>query len=262
MLIDWFTVVAQAVNFLVLVWLLQRFLYKPILHAMETREQTIASQLSEAEKHKVEAEADSMKFRRAREEFEKEKLALWRQVETDAEGVRQQLREKIRQEIEATRQKWREALVDEQAAFKAELDQGICREVFSIARNVLTDLAGTDLEERIAAIFIRRLEELNADEKEKLLSILGQNKQPAVIRSGFALPARARDAVEEAVDRLKPAGADPTIRYEIAPELVGGIELAADGRKVCWTIADYLSSLERKVQLITAQKTKNNGNVE
>jgi len=46
------------------------------------------------------------------------------------------------------------------------------------------------------------------------------------------------------------------------PELVGGIELAADGRKICWSIAGYLSSLEQKVRRIMAQKTRNNGNIE
>ena len=41
--IDWFTVVAQAINFLILVWLLKRFLYKPILHAIDEREKGIAA---------------------------------------------------------------------------------------------------------------------------------------------------------------------------------------------------------------------------
>ena len=35
MLIDWFTVAAQVVNFLVLMWLLKRFLYKPIVYAID-----------------------------------------------------------------------------------------------------------------------------------------------------------------------------------------------------------------------------------
>ncbi len=46
MLIDWFTVVAQAINFLILVWLLQRFLFKPILGAIDEREKGIAAQLA------------------------------------------------------------------------------------------------------------------------------------------------------------------------------------------------------------------------
>ena len=49
MLIDWFTVGAQAVNFLILVWLLRRFLYQPILRAIDTREQRIAAELAGAD---------------------------------------------------------------------------------------------------------------------------------------------------------------------------------------------------------------------
>jgi F-type H+-transporting ATPase subunit b len=37
MLIDWFTVGAQVLNFLILVWLLKRFLYGPILDAIDAR---------------------------------------------------------------------------------------------------------------------------------------------------------------------------------------------------------------------------------
>ena len=38
MKINWFTVIAQLVNFLILVWLMKRFLYKPILNAIDERE--------------------------------------------------------------------------------------------------------------------------------------------------------------------------------------------------------------------------------
>ena len=43
MLIDWFTVSAQAVNFLILVWLMKRYLYQPILVAIDAREKRIAA---------------------------------------------------------------------------------------------------------------------------------------------------------------------------------------------------------------------------
>ena len=49
MLIDWFTVGAQVVNFLVLMWLLKHFLYKPVLDAIDAREQRIAKQLEQAQ---------------------------------------------------------------------------------------------------------------------------------------------------------------------------------------------------------------------
>ncbi len=49
MLIDWFTVGAQALNFLILVWLMKRFLYKPILNAIDAREKKIAAELADAD---------------------------------------------------------------------------------------------------------------------------------------------------------------------------------------------------------------------
>ena len=44
MLIDGFTVGAQVLNFLILVWLMKRFLYQPILDAIDAREQRIAAE--------------------------------------------------------------------------------------------------------------------------------------------------------------------------------------------------------------------------
>ena len=56
MLIDWFTVGAQVLNFLILVWLLKHFLYKPILNAIDAREKRIAAELADAEAKKAEAQ--------------------------------------------------------------------------------------------------------------------------------------------------------------------------------------------------------------
>ena len=62
MLINWFTVLAQAINFLILVWLLKRFLYKPILHAIDEREKGIATQLAQAEAKEAEAQKSATTF--------------------------------------------------------------------------------------------------------------------------------------------------------------------------------------------------------
>jgi F-type H+-transporting ATPase subunit b len=63
MLIDWFTVGAQTLNFLILVWLMKRFLYKPIRHAIDEREKRIAAELANADKKKAEAQKQSDAFR-------------------------------------------------------------------------------------------------------------------------------------------------------------------------------------------------------
>ena len=57
MSIDWVTVAAQAVNFLVLVWLLKRFLYRPILDGIDARERDIEARVTAAATAKAEADA-------------------------------------------------------------------------------------------------------------------------------------------------------------------------------------------------------------
>ena len=55
MAIDWFTIGAQILNFLVLVWLLKRFLYQPVLDAIDKREKRIAATLADAAASKAQA---------------------------------------------------------------------------------------------------------------------------------------------------------------------------------------------------------------
>ena len=262
MLIDWFTVVAQVINFLILVWLLQRFLYKPIVNAMQTREERIASQLRDAEKQKAEAEAESAKFRIAHDQLEQRKQELLREAEGEAETLRRQLKEEARHEIEVVREKWQQALRDEQGAFRAELAKAVRQEVFSIARSVLADLAGVDVQGRMATMFIHRLQKLSADERAKLNLIVTADGKAPVIRSAFELAPGVREAIERAVAGLEPADTFRDVQYEITPDLVGGIELAANGRKVSWSISDYLLSLEKRVQQLTAHRTKTDEQVE
>jgi F-type H+-transporting ATPase subunit b len=76
MLIDWFTVGAQALNFLILMWLLKRFLYHPILAAIDAREQRIAAQLADAEAKEAEANKERDEFLQKNVTFDKERAAL------------------------------------------------------------------------------------------------------------------------------------------------------------------------------------------
>ncbi len=70
MQIDYFTIVAQIINFLVLVFLLRHFLYRPVIKAMDEREQKMVSRLKDAEQKREEAEAEAESFRQMKQELE------------------------------------------------------------------------------------------------------------------------------------------------------------------------------------------------
>jgi F-type H+-transporting ATPase subunit b len=58
----WWNLVFQIVNFLVVLWLLNRFLYKPIMKMLRERRETIAKGLAEAESVREQAKSQRAQF--------------------------------------------------------------------------------------------------------------------------------------------------------------------------------------------------------
>src|ERR1700678_322607 len=114
MLIDWFTVGAQALNFLILVWLMKRFLFKPILNALDAREQRIAAELADADAKKAEARKDRDEFQRKNTEFDQQRAALLSKATDEANAQRQRLLDEARKDADSLRAKRQEALRMEQ----------------------------------------------------------------------------------------------------------------------------------------------------
>jgi F-type H+-transporting ATPase subunit b len=243
MLIDWFTVVAQAVNFLILVWLMKRFLYQPILNALDAREKRIAASLADADTKMTEALKEREEFSRKNAEFDRQRAAVMFKAQDEAGQERNRLFEIARNDADAFRDKLQGKLNGEYNQLRDSIRHRTRDEVFAIARKTLADLAGATLEERMAEVFIARLQGLSDEEKARLAAMLKSPDMPVVVRSAFDLVPAQRAAIEAAI-RKTLAGETP-IRFEIVPDLIGGIELNLQGQKVSWSIGDYLASLEK-----------------
>lgn len=252
MLIDWFTVGAQVLNFAILVWLMKRFLYQPILDAIDAREARISAELTDAAASKAEAAKDRTEFQHKSEAFDQARAALLSQATDAANTERKRLLDAARQAAADFAAKREEALRTEATSLNQAIARRAQDEVFAIARQALADLADAGLEERMCVAFTRRLRSIDGDAKDSLNQALGSATEPASVRSAFDLPAPQRTAIEAAVHDA--FGPDIKLRFETAPDLVGGIELRTHGQKLAWSIADYLSSLQRGVgELLTAQ---------
>ena len=254
MLIDWFTVGAQALNFLILVWLMKRFLYKPILNAIDEREKRIATELANADKKKAEAQKESDEFKHKNEEFDQQRAALLSKATEEAKAERQRLLDEAQKAAAVVSLKRQEALRSEELNLRQAISRRTEREVFAIARKALTDLATTSLEERLGEVFTRRLREMNGQAKAGLGEALKSASAPAIVRSAFDLPVEQRAAIQNALNET--FSAEIHIRFETAPDLISGIELTTNGQKVAWSIADYLVSLEKGVGELLKEKDK------
>lgn len=252
MLIDWFTVGAQALNFLILVWLLKRFLYQPILSAIEAREKHVAAELADAATKKADATKEHDDFQHKNEAFDQQRAALLSKATDEAHAERQRLLDEARKTAEALSKKQLDSMRSEAKTLRQAISQRTQQEVFAIARKTLADLATVSLEERLGEVFTRRLRTMDEAPKASLGAALKTATGPAIVRSTFELPPAQRAAIQNALNETFSIDSHP--RFETSPDLVSGIELTANGQKLAWSISDYLTSVEKGVdELLTAQ---------
>ena len=245
MLIDWFTVGAQIINFLILVWLLKHFLYKPILDAIDAREKRIAAELADADSKKADAEKERTDFENKNKVFDQQRSALLGKATDEAKTERERLIDQARKDADSLRVTQADAQRGDQIRLGSEITILAEKEVFAIARKALADLATVSLEERVGEVFTRRLRELDPKAKELLGAALKNSPQPALIRSAFDLPADQKAAIQNALNET--FSTVVRIKFEDSQDVVCGIELTANGQKVAWSIASYLTELSKKV---------------
>jgi F-type H+-transporting ATPase subunit b len=251
MLIDWFTVGAQAINFLVLVWLLKRFLYQPVLRAIDAREKRIVDQLAAAERQKTEVQHSRDELQAKDKAFNDERGALLAKATLDAKAAGEKLLLNARQSAEFLTVQCNAALQSETAKLSHELARMAAAESIDIARAVLKDLAGAGLEEQIIATLAQRLRQLDPKAKATIGASLKLPDSGPIATSSFAWSDRGKATLQTALNET--FSADIPLRFAVTSPGIAGIELDFAGQRLSWTIADYLQGLEAKVgALLTA----------
>ena len=237
MQVDWITVSAQIVNFLVLVYLLQHFLYRPIIRAMEAREQRIADQLASAEQREVEAKEQIDGYRYKTEQMESTRRSLMEEYKAQAMEEKQRLLEQAREEVEVSRRQWRNQAAGEKRDFLEGLRRQTGAAVTAIARKALSDLADASLEDRVIERFIHRLPEMD----ERTLRTFSESGSPLHVGTAFEVNDVQRKRITDALSRQ--LGRDREVEFKVMPDLVYGIRLGDDGHALDWSLADYLSQM-------------------
>lgn len=245
MLIDWFTVAAQTINFLILVWLLKRFLYQPILDAVDAREQRIAGELADAERKRTEARQEREEYERKNEEFAQQREVRLSKLQDEVNATRHKMLEEAQEEANLLSAKRKLAFQREQKSLGEEISRRTQEQVFSIARKTLHDLADTSLEASVTSLFTRRVRELNDETRHELATMLVAAKEPARVRSAFELSSEQQHSIQKVLHETFET--DIPLQFETSPEVISGIELISNGRSVSWSIDGYLSSLTKTI---------------
>jgi F-type H+-transporting ATPase subunit b len=242
MQVDWLTVVAQIVNFLILVWLLQHFLYGPIVRAMDRREQRIADRLKEAANKKEEAEAEARKYRSKQQDLDDQRDRMLSDAREQASEQKSSLEKSAREEVDKRKQEWIEQLEDQQRAFLRDVRRLAAERFFRLARQALRDLADEELEDQIARVFQDKMAKLDGQERKKIeKGCLDDNKR-IIVKSRFELSSATKGQLTRTIRETLCEEAD--VEYRESEDIGCGIELQAGSQDLTWSIDSYLDDLE------------------
>ncbi|TIH13420.1 ATPase [Marinifilum sp. JC120] len=237
MLLDWFTIFAQILNFFVLIVLLKLFLYKPIVEAMQERKERIVSETRVLREARVEAQTLKIELLRKREDLENRESEVMAEIHAEAEKWQQQAMESARAEIDIMRKEWLSALEREKESFALNLRKKLIHEVSATAARIVHDLSGSDLEQLILSGFMQRID-------EEARGVDSGNSE-ILIRTGFEHTDLQKQKLKQFLEELFPVHNE---RIFITDSRLGlGIELIAGDRKWEWNLNSYVTELETKI---------------
>lgn len=248
MQLDWTTFILEILNFLVLVWILQRFLYRPVLDLLAARQQKIAEETEGA--HKLFADAEAL-----RAQYES-RLADWQQ---ECEGKRCELHEQLTLLKQQELGKLKQALVDEEektrvrnqtllTAREGELLRAVAGRAYAEAGLMLARLASAELTRRIAEVFVEDLAALPDNERMQLRNAAAalKEKDSIEIVSAHPLASETRDAL---VAALHAAGGNTALQAKFSEDaaLIAGLRAIVGECELRANLSDELEFFRRRV---------------
>jgi len=243
---DWTTFILEILNFLVLVWILQRFLYRPVLTMLDARQQKIKDQAERAEQLRKEAEA-------LRQQYEA-RLADWKQRQ---ENDRRELDAELAQLRSNALENLQQTLADEEAKFRirnqsliATREAELIREAASAAYGqtaaMLQRLASLALTQSIVEVFLEDLSHLPDSELEALNKAANMLNAESLVEvsSGHELPEPTKTLLSQALSAT--VGKALIFSFREDASLIAGLHVVVGECQLHANLADELAFFRRQ----------------
>jgi F-type H+-transporting ATPase subunit b len=215
---SWWTFALQAANFLILVWLLQRFLFKPIKAVVGRRKEEVSRTLTEASAEKESAERLKQEIEAQRSEIGAERQEMIDEVRAQLSAERQKMIEEARREVEKVREQTSKRLDEERIAVGSNLFEQTIALATNLAERLLREVAVGSLEQPFLGRVIDYLDHLSAPERAKLFPRM--NSEVLLVTTAHPLGAEEQSQWREQL--AKRLGAEMGIDFSTDPGLIAG----------------------------------------
>lgn len=218
MRIDWWTLALQAINVLILAWLLGRFLFRPVMDAIAARQAAAQALLDNAQGARDRADAEAQALKAQNEGFVAEATARRTEMQTETETERQRLLAQARTEAEAVVAQGHAAVDAERARLTSQWQAT----AGSLAASMAGTLLGRLPHEQTARSMVEALKARLADLTEAERHSLAAAESVAIVTPAPLEPDQQAD-IGRALAGLLPDGPAPS--FTVDPDLIAGAEL-------------------------------------
>lgn len=252
MLIDWFTVIAQIVNFLILLVLLKYLLYDRVLSAVDRREQRISEHMEEARKNREQAETRMQEVREKEQGLEKRRDEVLREAEQEADKHRQELEQEAQDAVARKRSEWLNRLEGQQESLADTLAEEAWTGAFRLSKMAMQRLADQQIGNGMVRAFIRELHDLDDQAVEDFIAGVDKAEGQVVIVTTESLPEEERESFIEALQQR--IGRESDIEWRTDDSIGLGIEVRAGGRVLPWNMEAWLEELREDAREAVARR--------
>ncbi len=223
MQLDWSTLVLEVINFLVLVWLLKHFFYKPVLGVIAQRKAAIDKTLSDAEARDKEAKNLQSTYQGRLEQWEKEKDGLRQDLTREMKAQRQRMTADLDRDLVKERERQDVLMQRRVAQLEGQADEKGRREGLQFTARLLERIASPELEARFVDIFLEDLGHLPKEQQEALRTASRSSHQRIRVTSAFPLTDSQRGTVAGAIKDVVQEEVAAAFQEDAA--LLGGIRI-------------------------------------
>jgi len=222
--INWTTFLFEIANFLILVWIVWRFLYRPVRDILDRRSQAIAAEIEKADATRAEADRVRARYESRLKEWQSEKEEALRKLDEEMGRERDARLEALGRQIEERDAAAR--LLEERrlADLRDEAEKTAAAHGARLAARLLSLAATPDLERRLFDMVLKDLEPEPGAAHESPRAAMDDGPLSVNVASAFEIDAERRAALERVLtDRF---GETLTFHYDRDPDMIAGVRIS------------------------------------
>jgi len=242
--INWSTLILQIVNFSVMVFILTRFFFKPVVRILDERSKRVTSALDEAEQREREAAEMHAEYEQRLAEAQEQVIVMRQQAQEELEQTKRRLLSETRDEIQTMRERAEREIEEarQEAIYQHRRELGYL--ATTLSGRLMREAGGNAFQKASTEQFLEQLSALPDDQYRHALEASESEVVHVQLVSAHELDADSASQLERQVQEM--AGKPIEVAHKVDPALVAGATIRFGDVVIDGSMAGQLQRLSER----------------